>query len=70
MATEFVAVRQEMTTEFAAVRQEMTTEFAAVRQEMTTLRVETVQAIHASMLWMIGTMIALAGIVSGIVIAF
>ncbi len=69
LRSEMVGMRLELHTEIGALRSELHTEIGTVRAELADLRAEMHLAINRSMVWMIGTMIALAGVVSGVVVA-
>ncbi len=80
LRSEMAGMRLELHTEIGAVRSElgdlrseMHVEIGGLRSEMHVeiggLRSEMHAAINRSMVWMIGTMIALAGVVSGVVLA-
>lgn len=62
LRNEITLLRGEMTTGFAELRGEMATGFAELRSEITGVRGEILSSQNKIILWLMGTMIAIAGL--------
>ena len=67
--TEISGLRGEMTSEFSGLRGEMTEGIGGLRGEMTSGFAEVRSELHAQLLWMIGTMVTLFGMLAGLIVA-